>query len=95
MGSSAASRNWATNSPNSASAPFTLIESVTSSATAKSDCAAVSRSSSRWSTSIGSPWNEPAAKANTIGSVPTSSDHWLTFDDTRVARASVVLSRHA
>ena len=66
-----------------------------SSATANSDWAAVRNNSSRWSESSGNPTSSPAEMAKTMGRVPTSSVHWLTFDETRVPRALLVLSLQA
>ena len=87
--------NCAQNSPNSNCASRTVIESVASTASAKNDCAAVRNSSSRWWASIGRPEMPPEASANTIGSVPTSSVHWFTFEDTSVPRPAFVFSRQA
>ena len=64
-------------------------------ATANTDWAAVSSSSSRWRATIGRPWRLPEAMANTMGRVPTSSVHWLTLDDTSVPRPALVLRRQA
>ena len=58
-------------------------------ATAKNDCAAVRNSSSRWIALIGRPCQDALEIANTIGSVPTSSVHWFTFEETSVPRAGV------
>ena len=87
--------NCAQNSPNSNQASRTLIDRVTSTATAKNDCAAVRNSSSRWCASTGRPCRPPAAIANTIGRVPTSRVHWFTFEDTSVPRAALVFRRQA
>ena len=65
-------------------------------ATAKTDCAAVRNSSSRCSALDRQAVELDAREiANTIGSVPTSSVHWFTFDDTSVPRPAFVFSRHA
>ena len=37
----------------------------------------------------------PAANEKTIGSVPTSSVHWFTFDETSVPRPALVFNRQA
>ena len=74
---------------------LTLIDRLASTATANTDCAAVTNSSSRCTASIGSPWSVADEIANTIGSVPTSSVHWLTFDDTSAPRPASAFSRHA
>ena len=87
--------NCAQNRPNSKIASRLVIDSVTSTASAKNDCAAVRSSSSRWCASIGRPWSPPAPMLNTIGSVPTSSVHWFTFEETSVPRPAFVFSRQA
>ena len=90
--------NWAQKRPKSAIASRIESDRPARIATANTDCAAVSSSSPRCSLSIGSPLvrsNEPDAKANTMGRLPTSSVHWLTFDETRVLSPSADLSRHA
>ena len=94
-GSTAPSTNCDTNSPNSARASRTLMLRFDSTVTANADCAAVRNSSSRCSESRGSPLVAPPKTTNTIGNEPTSSVHWLTFDDTSVPRPPLVLSRHA
>ncbi len=87
--------NCAQNRPNSSQASRSEIDSVTSTAIAKNDCAAVRNSSSRWTESTGSPWSPPAPMLNTIGSVPTSRVHWFTFEETSVPRPAFVFSRQA
>ena len=64
-------------------------------ATAKNDWAAVRNSSSRWTALIGRPSRDALEIANTIGSVPTSSVHWFTFEETSVPRPAFVLRRQA
>ena len=64
-------------------------------ASAKNDCAAVRKSSSRCTASSGSPWKLCEVTANTMGSVPTSSVHWFTFELTSVPRAEFELRRQA
>src|SRR5439155_20352551 len=59
-GSTPPRTNCSRNNPNSANASRTLIDRFASTATAKADCAAVRKSSSRWSESIGRPCNAPA-----------------------------------
>ena len=49
-------------------------------ATANTDWAAVRNSSPRWLPWMGRPVTRWADTANAIGSVPTRSVHWLTFD---------------
>src|SRR4029453_5300824 len=80
-GTIAPTMNCAQNSANSIQASRTLIESVTSTATAKKDCAAVRNNSSPWCASTGRPCSPPAAIANTIGRVPTSRGPWFPFED--------------
>ncbi len=87
--------NCAQNSPNRNHASRTEIDRFASTATAKNDCAAVRNSSSRCCGAIGSPCRPPAAIEKTIGSVPTSSVHWLTLEETSVPRPAFVFSRHA
>ena len=94
-GSTPPSTNWNRNNPSSANASRTVIDRFVSTATAKADWAAVRKSSSRWSESIGRPCNAPAEIANTIGSDPTRSVHWFTFADTSVPRPAFVFNRHA
>ena len=74
---------------------MTLIERLASTATANADCAAVRNSSSRCNESSGSPWSELDEIAKTIGRLPTSSVHWLTFDETSAPSAELVLRRQA
>ena len=80
------STNCEMKSPNSIHASCTLMLRFTSTAIANTDCAAVRNSSSRWSESRGRPARCPAEIANTIGSEPTSSVHWFTFDDSSVPK---------
>ena len=87
--------NCPMNRPNSIHASRTLMLRLASTAIANTDCAAVRNSSSRCSESSGSPVRCPAEIANTIGSEPTSSVHWFTFDDSSVPSPALVLSRHA
>ena len=51
------------------------------SSVASSDCAEVSSSSSLWRASSGSPTHARLATAYAIGSAPTSSVHWFTFEE--------------
>jgi hypothetical protein len=94
-GTSAPMMNCAQNRPNSSRASRSEMDRVASTARAKNDCAAVRKSSSRWCASIGRPEIPPEAIANTIGSVPTRSVHWFTFEDTSVPRPALVFSRQA
>ena len=94
-GSALVATSCTTNSDSRSRASRTLMLRLARIATANADCAAVTNSSSRCSASSGSPWWVADEIANTIGSVPTSSVHWLTFDDTSAPSPAFVLSRHA
>ena len=87
--------NCAQNMPNRSQASRTVIDRFDSTASAKNDCAAVRNSSSRCRVSIGRPCRLALEIANTIGSVPTSSVHWFTFELTSVPSPAFVFSRHA
>ena len=63
-----------------------LTERLATMATAKTDCAAVTKSSTRWVVSSGRPWRTPANIEKTMGRVPTRSVHWLTLDEMRAPR---------
>src|SRR6185503_15580473 len=81
-GTRAPTTNWAQNNPNRYPASRRLSERFDRIATAKKDWAAVRNSSSRCTSLIGRPWVDALEIANTTGSVPTRSVHWLTFEDT-------------
>ena len=63
-----------------------LTDRLATMATAKTDCAAVTNSSTRCTVSRGRPWRTPANIEKTMGSVPTSSVHWLTLEEMRAPK---------
>ena len=81
--------------PSNVHASLTLIFRLARIATANADCAAVTNNSSRCTASIGRPCRLADEIANTIGSVPTSSVHWFTFDDISAPRPVSLCNRHA
>src|SRR4029453_3050709 len=87
--------NCATNSDSSSAASPSDSSRLSSTATANALCAAVSSSSLDWTGSPGSPAGLRDEIANTSGSVPTSSVHWLTLEETRVVTPLVTNSRQA
>ena len=94
-GMRAPSRNWAQKRPKRAPASRAEMARLARMATAKNDWAPVRRSSSLWAASMGRPWWLADVMAKTTGRVPTSSVHWLTLADTRVARPALLFNRHA
>src|SRR5579864_3795452 len=83
------------NSTNRVIASAVDTSRLPSTATAKTDWAAVSASSSRCGGASGRPWTDDDASANAIGSEPTSTVHWLTFDDTRALSPVAARNLHA
>src|SRR5947207_13467646 len=94
-GTAAPMMNCAQNNANNVDASRLLRLRSQRAASANTDWAAVSSSSSRWRATIGRPWRLCDERAKAMGSVPTSSVHWLTFDDTSVPNPDDVLSLHA
>ena len=76
-------------------ASLRLMERLAMIATANTDWAAVTQSSTRWTESSGRPRNSVAKTANTMGRVPTRSVHWFTFEEIRAPMPVRAANRQA